>query len=76
MNKFKLYTDLQHWLELGIANDIVNCPDHRPGYANYVAKYKASTRKQIPQLVLEQLERELLKDNEPIWLRIKSCFVR
>ena len=36
----KLYDDLEYWQMIGIADDIIDLPKHRPEYCHLVAKYK------------------------------------
>lgn len=67
MNKAKMYFDLQKWIESGISDCIYDSPHQRAEYAPYVVELllKKTPLKQIPFLVLEQLESELVELNIP-----------
>jgi len=57
----KMHDDLDYWIHIGIADDIVNLPAHRPEYQHLVKKlmpYKALAE-EIPKLVLKELKYEL-----------------
>ena len=79
----KLYDDLDYWIHIGIGDDIVNLPDHRPEYQHLVKqnlkKYNHELERElIPGLVLIDLNFELKKPwfMRPtfwvlLWLQIK-----
>jgi hypothetical protein len=84
-NKVQMYLTLKAWMDIGIASDIINCPDHRPEYAPYVLTQllkqiskKQINLKQIPDLVAEQLESEiiLLGEKVTLWAKVKNYFKR
>lgn len=64
----KIYDDLDYWIMIGIGDDIVNIPDHRPEYQHLVARAKliSDDPQNIPILVLRLLKKELEK---PVILR-------
>lgn len=49
----KLYDDLDYWIFIGIADDIVNCKDQRPEYKPLVliAENKGIDKSKIPRVV-------------------------
>lgn len=64
----KIYDDLDYWIMIGIGDDIVNIPEHRPEYQHLVARAKliSDDPQNIPILVLWMLGKELEK---PVLLR-------
>lgn len=58
----KIRDELDYWIHIGIADDIVNCRQHRPEYAHLVKRYIGRAEPEdIPGLVLEDLDEELKK---------------
>lgn len=59
----KMYEDLDYWIHIGIGDDIIHSPEHRPEYQHLVAKAKSKITdiEQVPLLVLMLLRVELKK---------------
>lgn len=58
----KIRDELDYWIHIGIADDIVNCRQHRPEYSHIVKKYIGRAEPEdIPGLVLKDLDEELKK---------------
>lgn len=65
----KLHDDLDYWIHIGIGDDIVNLPEHRPEYQHLVKQGPPEgIRKDdiyygqiVAELVLEKLKAELSK---------------
>lgn len=56
----KMYDDLDYWIHIGIGDDIINLPNHRPEYQHLVKKFSfAEDSKIIQAAVLESLKNEL-----------------
>lgn len=76
----KMFDDLDYWIMIGIGDDIVKIPAHRPEYQHLVNKFKVtySDPDTIAKLVLDELKDELKKPFflQPtfwklLWLRIR-----
>lgn len=69
----KLFDDLDYWIHIGIADDIVSLPYHRPEYQHLVAQAKTKTTEpeNIPIVALALLETELKKP----WFMQKTFWV-
>lgn len=62
MNIQKMRDDLDYWIYIGIADDIVNMMNQRLEYKHLVLKYKnIHLDEDIPSLVLADLDCELKK---------------
>lgn len=76
----KLYDDLEYWQMIGIADDIIDLPKHRPEYCHLVVKYKDyCTYKEVIALVLNDLRQELkLKwyKRKTFWILVGLYFKR
>lgn len=82
MNKAKMAQDLREWISIGsgLPELIIDSPHQNKDYAPYVVELlvKKTPIKQIPFLVLEQLESEVIKQCEPKkgffqkWLKLKQ----
>ena len=57
---WKLIYDLDYWLYIGTADDLVNCPDNRKEYQHLVQelKEKSTPLEKIPATVLVMLKKE------------------
>lgn len=56
-----LHDDLELWIRIGIGDDIVDFPHHRPEFASLVSKHKGAAKELIPDLVLLDLKKEIEK---------------
>lgn len=56
-----LHDELDHWIKIGIGDDIVNLPSQRPEYQPLVQKYKAAEPdpEKRSRVVLAHLRNEL-----------------
>lgn len=75
----KLHDDLDYWIMIGIDDDIINCPDHRPEYQPLVRKVKKRKPEHQTKLVLwllkQQLKRSFLFRSMfwwLVWIRFKG----
>lgn len=57
----KMHDDLDYWIHIGLGDDIVSIPDHRPEYQHLVKRHKAAELSEIPKLVLADLKLQLTK---------------
>lgn len=58
----QMYDDLDYWIHIGIGDDIIKLPNHRPEYQHLVRKFWSAEDPLIIQAaVLESLKRELQK---------------
>lgn len=55
----KLYDDLDYWQMIGIADDIIDLPEHRPEYSHLVSKYKNLENREIIAKVKDDLFHEM-----------------
>lgn len=55
----KLVEDLEYWIFIGMADDIIECPRQRIEYQHYVDKYRDRDYNDIPKLVLADLKKEV-----------------
>lgn len=70
MNIQKMRDDLDYWIYIGIADDIVTMMNQRLEYKHLVLKYKnIHLDEDIPSLVLADLDKELKK---PALLRLTN----
>lgn len=83
----KLYADLDYWLLINIADDIIDLPDQRKEYSKLVKVVQKvlpdCPKEDIPKWVLRlisyQLERPLIFRQTfywLVWLRIKKLFTK
>lgn len=77
----KLYDDLDCWIHIGIADDIVKLPEHRPEYQHLVRKAVRLTtdEENIPVIVLYKLSHELKKPwfmRPTFWVLLKLSIKR
>lgn len=81
----KLYENLDYWLHIGIADDIIHAPDQRKEYQHIVRELKAGgySDEAIPDLTLIELETELklpFYKQRTFWrfmfLKIKGLFTK
>lgn len=80
---WKLIYDLEYWIFIQTADDIVNCPDNRPEFQHLVREFKAlnTPHEQIPGKVLLRLKEEadipFLKRKTfwvCLWVSLKGMF--
>jgi hypothetical protein len=65
---WKLIYDLEYWIHIQTADDIVNCPDNRREFQHLVREFQdlKTPVEQIPGKVLVRLKREA---DLPFWKR-------
>lgn len=78
MSKSELFSQLDNWIFLNIADDIYRSPENRPEFKDYVdhCRELRISEEKIPQTVLGMIASEARRESNSILFKIKKALKR